>query len=259
MMKRKVWYLGVLILAVSILSSCGQAGTPTPIPGEAARVSAGGGSVLPSGQFSEGLVVVGTGTATADPEIAQVTFGVELRGGDPVTLVDEAATKVDAAIAAAKGLGVADADVHTVNYNLWVETVTDPQTGVPTGEVIYHLTHQIQVTLRDLTQVGALLAAVIQAGANTVSSIVFTVEDPGALVEKARQEALQDAQAKAERMAETLGAVLGQPVLVEEISGGYPTPVARASGVAAPDIATPPVSPGSFSVSVSVQVVYRLP
>jgi uncharacterized protein YggE len=257
-MKGKLWSFGILILAASLLSACGQPGASSSAPSGAARVSTGSG-VLPSGQFSEGLVVVGTGTASADPEIARVTFGVELRGDDPVALVDEAAAKVDAAIAAAKGLGVADTDVQTVNYNLWVETVTDPQTGTPTGEVVYHLTHQVRVTLRDLTQVGALLAAVIEAGANTISGVEFTVEDPGALVEEARQEALRDAQSKADRMVETLGAVLGPPVLVEEISGGYPTSVERASGAAAPDVATPPVSPGSFSVSVSVQVVYRLP
>jgi len=56
-----------------------------------------------------------------------------------------------------------------------------------------------------------------------------------------------------------LGVVVGQPILVEEVGGGYPTSVERASVVAASGGAAPPVSPGSFSVSVSVQVVYRLP
>jgi uncharacterized protein YggE len=258
MMKRKLRYIGVLVLVASVLSSCGQAGAPLSSPGETASV-AGSGNILPSGQFSQGLVVVGTGTASAEPEIARVTFGVELRGDDPVALVDEAATKVDGAITAAKGLGIADTDVQTVSYSLWVETVTDPQTGAPTGEVVYHLSHYVQVTLRDLTQVGELLAAVIEAGANTISGVEFTVEDPDALVEQALQEALQDAQARAERMAETLGAVVGQPVLVEEIGGGYPTSIERASSAVAPSVAAPPISPGVFSVSVSVQVVYRLP
>jgi uncharacterized protein YggE len=258
MMKSKFWCIGVLALVASILSSCGQVGAPTSSPGEMARLS-GGGDVLPSGQFSEGLVIVGTGTASAEPQIARVTFGVELRGDDPVALVDEAASKADGAIAAVKEMGVADEDIQTVGYNLWVETVTDPQTGVPTGEVVYHLSHSIQVTLRGLERVGELLAAVIGAGANTISGVEFTVEDPGALVEEARQEALQDARSKAERMAEMLGVVVGQPILVEEVGGGYPTSVERASVVAASGGAAPPVSPGSFSVSVSVQVVYRLP
>jgi uncharacterized protein YggE len=257
-MKGKFWCIGVLFLVASILSACGPAGVPASSPGEMARAS-GGGDVLPSGQFSEGLVVVGTGTASAEPQIARVTFGVELRGDDPVALVDEAATKADGAVAAVKELGVADADIQTVGYSLWVETVIDPQTGASTGEVVYHLSHSIQVTLRGLERVGELLAAVIGAGANTISGVEFTVEDPGALVEEARQEALQDARSKAERMAEMLGVVVGQPVLVEEVGGGYATSVERARGVAAADVAAPPVSPGSFSVSVSVQVVYRLP
>jgi uncharacterized protein YggE len=257
-MKGRLWCIGVLVLAASILSSCGPASVPISSSGETARVS-GGGGVLPSGQFSEGLVVVGTGTASAEPEIARVTFGVELRGDDPAALVDEAAMKAEEAIAVVKGMGVADADIKTVGYSLWVETVIDPKTGAPTGEVVYHLSHSVQVTLRDLGRVGELLAAVIEAGANTISSVSFTVEDPDALVEEARQAALQDARTKAERMAETLGIGVGQPVLVEEVGGGYATSVERASGVAASDVAAPPVSPGSFSVSVSVQVVYRLP
>lgn len=258
-MPRRQWYIGIVVLMALVLSSCGQINTPTTLStGGAARVY-GGGDVLPLGQFTEGLVVVGTGTASADPEIARVTFGVDLRGDDPAALVDEAATKVNGAIAAAKELGIADADIQTVGYNLWVETVTDPQTGTSTGEVAYHVSHSIQVTLRDLGQVGELLAAVIEAGANTISGVDFTVENPDALIEEARQEALKDAQAKAEQIAEGLDTVIERPILVEEIGGGYAAPAARGTGGAAYEVAAPPVSPGVFSVSVSVQVVYKLP
>jgi uncharacterized protein YggE len=257
-MAKRQWYIGMVVLMALVLSSCGQINTPTTLStGDAARVY-GGGDVLPLGQFTEGLVVVGTGTASADPEIVWVTFGVDLRGDDPAALVDEAATKVDGAIAAAKELGIADADIQTVGYNLWVETVTDPQTVTSTDKVAYHVSHFIQVTLRDLGQVGELLAAVIEAGANTISGVNFTVENPDALAEEARQEALKDARAKAEQIAERLDTVIERPVLVEEIGGGYAAPAARGTG-AAYEVAAPPVSPGVFSVSVSVQVVYKLP
>ena len=69
--------------------------------------------------------------------------------------------------------------------------------------------------MRDLARVGELLAAVIEAGANTISGVDFTVENPDALVEEARQEALKDAQSKAWQMAETLDIVIERPILVE--------------------------------------------
>jgi uncharacterized protein YggE len=261
-MKRNRSYIGVLILLVLVLSACSQAGTaPTLAAGEMSHVY-GGGGISPSGQFTEGIVVVGTGTASAEPEVAQVTFGIELRGDDPAALVDEAAQKMDRAIAAAQELGAGGEDIQTTGYNLWVEPIYDPETGAATGEVVYHLSHYVQVNLRDLDQVGRLLASVIEAGANTISGVSFAVENPEALVEEARQQALKDADDKAEAMAEALGTIAERPILVMEVGGGYPTLADQGiggAGGAAVGVAAPSVSPGVLSVSVSVQVVYKMP
>lgn len=259
-MKGRQWTIGVLVSLALALSACQQGGaSATLAAGETSRGYGGGGAAF-SGQFTEGLIVVGTGTASAEPEVAQVTFGIELRGGDPAALVDEAARKMDRAIAATQELGVGGEDIQTTGYNLWVETIYDPDTGAATGEVVYHLSHYVQVNLRDLDRVGSLLAAVIEAGVNTISGVSFTVGNPEALVEQARQQALEDAQGKAERMAEALGTALERPILVAEVGGGYPVLTDRGGGGAAPvEVAAPAISPGDFSVSVSVQVVYKIP
>jgi hypothetical protein len=90
--------------------------------------------------------------------------------------------------------------------------------------------------------------------------VSFTVDNPEALVEQARQQALEDAQDKAERMAEALGTALERPILVTEVGGGYPILADRGGGGgAAVEVAAPAISPGAFSVSVSVQVVYKIP
>ena len=161
----------------------------------------------------------------------------------------------------ASELGVKDDDIRTIGYNLWVETIHDPDTGIPTGDVVYHLSHQVQVTLRDLDSVGNLLAGAVQAGANSISGVTFTVEDPQALVEQAREAALKDAAARAQQMADGLGIAIGQPILVTEGSGTVPVLYERGiggGGGGMAEVAAPSVSPGSFSVSVSVQVVYEI-
>jgi uncharacterized protein YggE len=261
MMKRKMWIVSLPVVLVLTLVACGRAGAlPTLAAGEAmpSLGGGGGGTVSSTGQFAEGLVVVGTGTASAEPEVAQINLGVELRGDDPAALVDEAARKIDRAIAAAGELGVAEGSVQTTGYNLWVENVYDPEKGTPTGEVVYHLSHYIQVTLRDLDQVGELLAVAVEAGANSISGVNFTVEDPQALVEQARQKALEDGAARAKQMAEGLEIALGKPIMVMETSSGYPVLVDGKGGGGMVEGAAPAISPGTFSVSVNVQIVYEI-
>jgi len=262
---RKLWSIGIVAVLVLALVACARVATPTSLAAEEpslARGGGGGGGLnQSSGQLTEGLVVVGTGTASAEPQVAMVAFGVELRGDDPAAIVDEAAGKINQAIAAAQELGIAKEDIQTTGYNLWVETIYDPEKGTPTGQVVYHVSHYVQATLGDLSKVGDLLAAVVKAGANTISGVNFSVKDPDALVKQARQQALENARAQAEAMAQTLGIAIGKPVMVMETSGNYPVPMrapAEGIGGGGMGIAAPSVSPGTFSVSVSVQVVYEI-
>jgi uncharacterized protein YggE len=251
--------LGTLALA---LVACTSALRPTAMASEEASVPrGGGGGIQVNGQFIEGLVVVGTGTASAEPEIAIVVFGVELQGDDPAAIVDEAAEKIDRAIAASRALGIAEEDIRTTGYNLWVETVREPEQGTPTGEIIYHVSHYVRGRLRDLDKVGGLLAAVVESGVNAISEVSFTVEDPDALMEQARQQALEKAVARAQQMAAGLDITLGQPISVMETGGGYPVmdiTEGIGGGGGRADVAAPSISPGTFSVSVSVQVVYEI-
>lgn len=259
-MKSKFWPIALPVLLLLTASSCGRAGTsPTLAAGEPARALGGGGGIpyVPTGSITQGLVATGIATVSAEPEIAQITFGVDLRGDDPAAIVNEAAQKINRAIAAARELGVAENDLQTTGYNVWVETVYDPRTGQPTGQVVYHVSHFVMATLRDLSKTGNLLAAVVEAGANSISGINFTVENPDALVKQARQKALENARAQAEQMAQALGISLGKPILVSE-GGGYPVvSLVRAEGMGG-GAEAPTISPGAFSVTISVQVVYEI-
>jgi uncharacterized protein YggE len=262
-MKKLRWpLLALTVSVVLVLGACSALRPPvTSAAPESARALGGGGTTVVNGQVQEGVVVVGSGSASADPEIAKIGFGVEVRGDDPDALVSEAAEKMDAAMAAAGEFSLRADETRTLNYNLWVETVHDPQTGRPTGEVVYHLNHQVQVTTDNLDTVGELLAAVVSAGANSVSGVNFTVEDPAALIEEARGAAVADAQGRAEHLAEQLGIALGKPLLVTETGSNFPVFADRGiggGGGMAEQAAAPGFTPGSFSVTVNVQIAYEI-
>ncbi len=261
-MKKLHWpFAGLIVVAVAVaLSACGSLLPPATLASSQAAPLAGGGTAaVVNGQYQEGVVVSGTGVASADPEIAQVTFGIELQGANPDELVSQAATKMDAAMAAATSFGILEDKTQTVTYNLWVETVRDPDTGRPTGEIVYHLSHQVQVTTDRIGSVGELLAGVVDAGMNVVNGVNFTLQDPSALEEQARNAALTDAQGKAQQMADQLGITLGKPALVMETGNNVPVYAAQGiGGGAMMEAAAPNVTPGSFSVTVSVQIVYTI-
>lgn len=260
-MKKLQWpnvALTVLALAVA-LSACGSLSPSAATASREVASLAGGGSVIVGGTAQQGVVVSATGMAGADPEIAQVTFGVELQGQDPDALVSEAAQKMDAAMAAATDFGIVEDKTRTMNYSLWIETAHDPNTGRPTGDIVYHLSHQVQVTTPTIGSVGELLAGVVNAGANAVGGVNFTVEDPAALVGQARDAALADARARAAHIADQMDVSLGKLVLVTELGGDVPVYADRGMGGAMMEMAAAPsVTPGAFSVSVTVQVVYEI-
>ena len=108
MSKKKLFGLvGFLATLTLALAACAQMGSSATLAaGEASPVRGGGGVIPTNGQYyTEGLVAVGTGTASAEPEVARVTFGVDLRGDDPAEIVKEAAEKIDRATAAAREIG----------------------------------------------------------------------------------------------------------------------------------------------------------
>ena len=263
MKAKKLLLIGSVVLVAVLLAACGSVRVlPTLAAEERVPAAGGGGGTVSvsANQAVNGLWVVGNGEASANPEVARITFGVDLRGDDPAKVVDEATQKMNKAILAAGEQGVAEGDTKTVGYSLWVETVQDPDTGRPTGEVIYHVSHMVQATVKNLDTVGAILAAVIQAGANTISEVSFSVDEPQALVEQARKAALEDAKVRAQLMAEGLGITLGKPILVTE--GGFSVPfdigLGMGGGGGMAESAAVSISPGAFSVSVSVQVVYEI-
>lgn len=235
----------VLMLAALSLLIC-ACGSPEPQTGTFRQIS-----------------VTGTGIAKADPDIATIVLGVDVTSEDPAEAVSEAATMINSALSAAQAIGVAEEDISTESYSLWIESVYDPITYQYTGEKIYHVSQYESIVVRDLSTVGNVLSGLVGAGVNTVSSVSFGIEDQATLLDQARAAALADAVERAESMAVGLGVDLGDPVYVSEYSGGYTMydeTLSRNAGITggADYLTAPSVSPGSFSVSASMTVTFEI-
>lgn len=203
------------------------------------------------------VTVSGVGEVYITPDTGIVTLGVEISNPELATAQAEAATKMDAIIAAARNAGVADDDITTGNYNIWVDRNWESPEQTIRG---YNVSHSITIKVREIDNVGSVIEDALNAGANSVHGISFTVEDPGDAVSQAREAAIADARAKAEDLARLTGVTLGQVVTIDEFSNN-PYPTSRNGEVYAEDAAggvAPPINPGQSSIAVQVQIAWEL-
>ncbi len=241
----------LLILTAMLLSGCGALATLPAESGTVRALSATGESEPPS------ISVSGTGRASAAPDMAIISLSVESVDEDADAAIHDNNVRTQAVIEAAKRLGVEEKDIQTTDYRLWIEERRD-ESGWVTGERRYHVTHSLTVRLYEIDKAGQLLGDLIAAGANDIDDIRFAIADPTALAEEARREAVANAKAKAETMAEALGIELGDVLYVSE--SGYEPPVYRDATMMleAKEAEPVPVATGSFNVEVRVNILFGI-
>jgi uncharacterized protein YggE len=196
------------------------------------------------------LSVVGEGAIAAKPDMAQINIGVETSAPTATEATKENDDKMTGVINTLKALGIADKDIQTTNYSISPEYSSQQgETNQITG---YRVSDTVQVTVRNLDNVGTVLDQVTQAGANNVFGISFGIENPATLQTEARAQAFADAQARAEDLARLGDVQLGEILSISESSGGGPVPVVNTLSSAAP------IQPGQTEVRAQIQVTYAI-
>jgi uncharacterized protein YggE len=231
----------------------------------------------PSTPPADTITVSGTGQAAVAPDIAHITFTVQ-QSASTVAAAQAAATKqANAAIAYVAGQGVASKDVTTLSYDISPQysqnSVVVPVACAP-GEACgssgpttissntitgYEVDETVQVTVRDLTQVGTILAGLGSQGVQNISGPDFGLEDPTAGTDAARAAAITDAKTQAQTLASQLGVRLGRIVSFSDGSGNYPGPVfATAMSASGSVAAAPSVPAGDNTYSDTVSITYAI-
>lgn len=198
--------------------------------------------------------VTGVGRVALTPDTVTMTLGVDIVDPDLGTAQARAAETMEAVLAALRATGVADDDIQTSTYGIYV----DRDYNRPNQPIVgFHVTHLVTAKVRDIDRAGETISAAVDAGANTIGGVWFSLEDPAGAIAQARELAMADARAKAADLARLADSTLG-PVLTltESSSGGVPVPYADGKGEQpAADVQ---ISPGQTEVSVNVTVTYAL-
>jgi hypothetical protein len=204
------------------------------------------------------ITVVGSGTASARPDTAEVAAGVVTQSAVAAQALAQNNAGMDRVLKAVMALGIADKDIQTTNVSVVPQRRQGrPEAAQPPEIVGYEVSNQVRIKVRDLTVLGRLLDALVGEGANVLGGISFSVADPAPVLDQARAQAMADARRKANVYARTAGVKLGRVLFIRESTPGIP----RLEGFAAPRMmgaSAVPVASGEREFQASVTITYAI-
>ena len=221
------------------------------------------------GVFTQGLAqdaaevpliyVTGEAEVKAVPDLLIVSLGVATQARTVAEAREQNAQRMQSVTDAVKKLGIPAGDISTSHFA--VNPQYDYQERrTPPRIVGYSVSNQATVRLEDIDRASDLLDRALEAGANSIGNLTFTVKDPAKLKVTAYEQAVRDAQSKAQILARAAGVQVGKIHRLRE-SGGSPVPVMRefALMAAAPmEKRDTPIEPGEVTVQVRVEIQFEI-
>jgi uncharacterized protein len=199
------------------------------------------------------ISVTGEATVSAAPDLAQIDGGVTTEAKTAREASDANNAAMGKVLLALKGAGLEEKDFQTSRLSLQPQSA--PNRPGPPTIVGYRASNRVTVRLRDVTKLANVIDTMVNAGANDIGGINFTVSEPSKLLDEAREQAVADARRKAEIYAKATGVTLGAPVSISEAGGPGPIPYRRlAVGMAA----ATPVAQGEETLQVTVSVSWAI-
>ena len=301
--------LAVLSLAALLLLACTAPETP-PTPAadtqataaEVENMAAGRAMAAMTAGISQpaaaaGISTTGRGSASAPPDLADLSLGVEAFAGSVKEARTAAAEAMTAMLAALKANGVAEEDIRTDYFDIRPQYTGREITRCPAGDTDsaaaaavpgrvgggpelaegcyqewqqvltgYLVSNTVNVKVRELESLSPIIDAATAAGGDLTrfNRLSFAIEDTAALQEQARAAAVADLQERAGQLAEFGGVALGELISIAETGFAPPeradlskTALAMEAADAAAGQSTP-IAAGQLSVEVTVQGTFAI-
>jgi len=201
------------------------------------------------------ITVQGTAQVLVDPDEVSVTASASVTANT----VGAAQEAINAIVAAATekllALGVLDEDVVTTDYSYY------PRYNYDTNTVIgYEANHTLKITCRDVEMLDSVISVLTDSGVTNIYSVNYDISTRSELYQQALELAIQRAEQKALRMAQTGGLMITGIRSISE-NGGYHEGYAvnaKADGMMLrAESAGTGIRSGSVSVSAGVTVIYE--
>lgn len=203
------------------------------------------------------VVTTGASTVRAAPDRAVIALSTTARASSPVAAQRQSADAMAAVRKALAANGLTEQAVRTVRYD--VQPLFDYVNGKQVSRG-YQASNGIEVRVDALDRVGAVLDAVVGAGATDVGGVRFDLRDRETLEREALKQAVAVARAKADAAAAGVGRAIDAIIRIEESGLQAESPQPVMMRMAAERVAAEPtvVSPGEIEITARVTLTARL-
>lgn len=201
------------------------------------------------------VMVQGEGTVKVKADIAYINVGVESKNVDAKVAQEENSKQMELVINALKDHGLTDEDIKTISYNIWrgVDYRSEEQIEE------YHVSNMIELTVKNIEDVGNVVDVTSGAGANQINSIRFSVSDEKKYYNEALKIAMENANTKATSIMDTFGEKPNKPykVIEQSFGGGFFQEANVAyDSVSAKAGSSTPISSGDLEIKANLSVEY---
>ncbi len=217
------------------------------------------------------ITVQGNGEAMMAPDVAYVSFTMQNKADTVADAQRQTTKEAEGALAFLDEQDIEKKDIKTLSYNISPEYsypnpcgygLPCPYSGTP-KIVGYQVSETMQVTIRDLAEVGVVLGGLGELGVENVSGPSFALDDATAGYNAARADAIEKAKKQAKEIEDQLGVSLGKIVNFSESTGGYypmygKYDMGRGGMMEASVSPAPSIQPGENIYSASVSITYEI-
>jgi uncharacterized protein len=201
--------IGALISPFVALNPARASAVTVPATGPGQAGSEGGGS----------LRTTGSAVIRVQPDRASIRFGVQTFAETPRAAQSANETIVKRVLQAVRDQGIESRDIATDYFSVRPE-YDYPMRG-SRSLVGYWSENGLEVTLRDVSQLSAVLVAALDAGATSVDNLTFTTTRLRELRDEARSLAVKAALEKADALGTAAGIATGPVSDIQESSSNY--------------------------------------
>jgi uncharacterized protein YggE len=205
--------------------------------------------------------VIAQANVSVKPDRAEFEVGVATSAKTASAASGANARAMEKVVAAVKKAAGAAGELTTSALSLEPD-YQELRDGRGTQKLVgYKATNEVLVVVGDISAVGRIFDAALEAGANTVEGLTYALKDPEAAQNQALKAASAKARARATAMAEGQGLRVGDVVSVVE---GAPSErpdyleLAMATNRRSANIVATPILAGTINVAAIVTVVYAL-
>ena len=206
------------------------------------------------------ITVSGTGEVVLKSDAAVVRLAVVTRDVSAVKALRENAKVATNVFNELVKAGFDKESITTSNYNIYREENYNRKSLTGSEPQKFRVRNSMQIAIADVGRVGEAIDIAGTAGANEFSNVSFSVVDDKDAMNEARESAIRNARAIAERMAAAAGAKLGKIVSINEngVHNDFvPRPLMKAALMDNAAVETP-ISAGKQTVKAEVTCVYEL-